>query len=95
MIHCASIYGVFLLLIAIPFVQDQYVSPSDLSRFGVVVLTGGIDTRLIYMHNARWPWNANFSAPEEYGLDVGRARNVPLTTSDNVTLGSWHVLPPT
>lgn len=46
------------------------------------------------MHNVRWPWNVNFRAPEEYGLELGRARNVPLTTSDNVTLGSWHVLPP-
>ena len=62
---------------------------------------------VIFIHNLKLPWGANFSRPEQFGLSRAfcppypRARwiylanvalktvNLMLTSTDNVTLGSW------
>ncbi|KAF9651672.1 alpha/beta-hydrolase [Thelephora ganbajun] len=41
------------------------------------------------MHNLRLPWGANFSRPEEFGLSPFKTVNLMLTSTDNITLGSW------
>jgi len=44
---------------------------------------------VIFMHNLKLPLGANFSRPEQFGLSPLKTVNLKLTSTDNVTLGSW------
>ncbi|KNE93322.1 hypothetical protein PSTG_13264 [Puccinia striiformis f. sp. tritici PST-78] len=47
----------------------------------------------IYLHWVRFPIQANFDAPEFYGIAPGQVRNFQLTTPDGAKIGVWHALP--
>ncbi|PLW34033.1 hypothetical protein PCANC_18855 [Puccinia coronata f. sp. avenae] len=47
----------------------------------------------IYLHWVRVPIQANFDAPEYYGIASGQVRNFQLTTPDGAKIGVWHTLP--
>ncbi|EFP90160.2 uncharacterized protein PGTG_16438 [Puccinia graminis f. sp. tritici CRL 75-36-700-3] len=47
----------------------------------------------IYLHWVRIPVQANFDAPEFYGIPPGQVRNFQLTTPDGAKIGVWHALP--
>lgn len=53
------------------------------------LLTPLVQRNVIFMHNLKLPWGANFSRPEEYGLSPLKTVNLILSSTDNVTLGSW------
>ncbi|KAF9778566.1 Alpha/Beta hydrolase protein [Thelephora terrestris] len=53
------------------------------------LFTPPVQRNAIFMHNLKLPWGANFSRPEEFGLSPLKTVNLVLTSTDNVTLGSW------
>ncbi|KAI5475136.1 sulfur metabolite repression control protein [Pseudohyphozyma bogoriensis] len=62
------------------------------------VVSGGDDGTarvwsLIYLHQVKWPVNADFNHPESYGYLPGKVLPFNLTTPDGITLGAWQVLP--
>lgn len=50
-----------------------------------------LQSKVIFLNFVNIPVNANYQHPEKYGLKG--SRNFYITTSDNVTLGVWHILP--
>ncbi|KAJ3092060.1 hypothetical protein HK102_011124 [Quaeritorhiza haematococci] len=48
---------------------------------------------LIYVHWVRWPFWVQWDRAEVFGFREGTVRAFKFTTSDNITLGGWHVLP--
>ncbi|KAL0080304.1 secreted alpha/beta hydrolase domain-containing protein [Phycomyces blakesleeanus] len=48
---------------------------------------------IIYCNWVQFPFRPKFSLPEYYGFGHNQVRNVRIKTSDNVTLGAWHILP--
>ncbi|KAI8364713.1 Alpha/Beta hydrolase protein [Radiomyces spectabilis] len=46
---------------------------------------------LVYCNWLQLP--SKFDVPESYGYAHNHARNIKITTSDNVTLGAWHFVP--
>ncbi|KAI9260477.1 Alpha/Beta hydrolase protein [Phascolomyces articulosus] len=60
----------------------------------VLLLSFPIPQRLmIYLHWVRFPFSPNFQVPETFGFAHNKIRNLQITTTDNVTLGAWHILP--
>ncbi|KAI8876286.1 alpha/beta-hydrolase [Backusella circina FSU 941] len=60
----------------------------------IVILS--IDTPqrcIMFLHWVRFPFNAKFDMPEYYGFGHNEVRNIKLKTSDNITIGAWHILP--
>ncbi|KZT60685.1 alpha/beta-hydrolase [Calocera cornea HHB12733] len=55
--------------------------------------TPWVQRQALFSHAAKWPLWANFSDPVRYGLAPYKTYTFSLTTSDNHTLGAWHVLP--
>ncbi|KAF9220494.1 alpha/beta-hydrolase [Gyrodon lividus] len=51
-----------------------------------------IQTHIVFMNAFKLPRNAQFDAPEKYGLAPGKTFNLKIDTSDNQTLGAWFVL---
>ncbi|KDQ11453.1 hypothetical protein BOTBODRAFT_114438 [Botryobasidium botryosum FD-172 SS1] len=60
--------------------------------FLVPLATPVFQRNVVYLHNVRWPINANFNLPEKYGLPPFKTVNFNMTTSDDVRLGAWLVL---
>ncbi|KAM0749216.1 alpha/beta-hydrolase, partial [Meredithblackwellia eburnea MCA 4105] len=52
-----------------------------------------VQRSLIFLHQIRFPFNADFSHPELYGFSPGKVLPFNLTTPDGETLGAWQVLP--
>jgi len=71
------------LRLALPAVGIVYIL-SILS-----LLAPPVQRNVIFMHNLKLPFGANFSRPEEFGLSPLKTLNLKLTSTDNVTLGSW------
>ncbi|KAF9027500.1 abhydrolase domain-containing 12 [Hymenopellis radicata] len=46
----------------------------------------------LYLNALKFPWGANYDAPEKYGLAPNKTYNFKIHTSDNETLGAWFVL---
>ncbi|KAF8918827.1 Alpha/Beta hydrolase protein [Mucidula mucida] len=65
---------------------------------GVYVLSIGLLTvpyfqsHTLYLNALKFPWGANYDAPEKYGLAPNKTYNFKIHTSDNETLGAWFVL---
>ncbi|KAF9074506.1 Alpha/Beta hydrolase protein [Rhodocollybia butyracea] len=49
-------------------------------------------THTIYMNALRFPFFADFDAPERYGLAMNKTYNFKIQTVDNETLGAWFIL---
>ncbi|PKI85784.1 hypothetical protein MVES_000532 [Malassezia vespertilionis] len=49
--------------------------------------------QVLFLHKVTFPVWPNFQEPHEHGLARFQARNVQLTTSDDVRIGMWHHLP--
>ncbi|KAI0078220.1 alpha/beta-hydrolase [Panus rudis PR-1116 ss-1] len=47
---------------------------------------------VMYQHYFRLPLYPNFDTPETYGLAPGKAINLQISSTDNVTLGAWFIL---
>ncbi|KAH9021717.1 alpha/beta-hydrolase [Lactarius pseudohatsudake] len=45
--------------------------------------------QLIFMHNLKFPFFAQYDMPEKYDLAPFKTHNVPIHTADNETLGAW------
>ncbi|WWD20788.1 hypothetical protein CI109_105265 [Kwoniella shandongensis] len=52
-----------------------------------------IQREALFLHHVRFPFFADFSNPERYGLAPFKTRNLKLETSDGESIGAWHVLP--
>ncbi|XP_050431172.1 lysophosphatidylserine lipase ABHD12 isoform X2 [Adelges cooleyi] len=73
-----SFVGILLLLIFVVIPVVFRYSPA-------------LQRGMIFLNYVRLPPNVNYSDPEHYGLRG--TRNFYIKTTDNMTLGLWHVLP--
>ncbi|EJU03320.1 alpha/beta-hydrolase [Dacryopinax primogenitus] len=55
--------------------------------------TPWVQRQALFLHAAKWPLWADYSDPVRYGLAPFKTYTFDLTTSDNHTIGAWHVLP--
>ncbi|PIL35196.1 transporter [Ganoderma sinense ZZ0214-1] len=69
-----------------------YFSSGIYALFIALLATPFFQRHAFYQHAIRLPWGARFDLPEKYGLAPGKTMNFQLTTTDNLTLGSWFVL---
>ncbi|EIW70086.1 hypothetical protein TREMEDRAFT_61846 [Tremella mesenterica DSM 1558] len=61
--------------------------------FLLSLLTPALQRELIFLNRIHWPPNAQFDAPERYGLAPFKTRNLYLNASDGERIGAWHILP--
>ncbi|RUP47494.1 Alpha/Beta hydrolase protein [Jimgerdemannia flammicorona] len=83
-------------LLSILIQRTVLVSASLVVGYALVVLllTFPVPQRhAIYLNWANYPFKVDWDAPECFGFAHNKVRNFNITTSDNVTLGAWHVLP--
>ncbi|KAE8221708.1 hypothetical protein CF319_g4969 [Tilletia indica] len=59
----------------------------------IALLTPFFQTHFVFLHAVNFPFYANFSNPERYGIAPGKARNIRITSSDGISLGAWHIVP--
>ncbi|KAH9015730.1 Alpha/Beta hydrolase protein [Lactarius deliciosus] len=55
----------------------------------VLGMTPFAQGQLIFMHNLKFPFFAQYDMPEKYDLAPFKTHNVPIHTADNETLGAW------
>ncbi|KAI8149885.1 Alpha/Beta hydrolase protein [Fennellomyces sp. T-0311] len=48
---------------------------------------------MIYLNWINYPFTENLKVPEVFGFAHNKIRNIHFTTSDNITIGAWHILP--
>ncbi|GLG95799.1 Monoacylglycerol lipase ABHD12 [Gryllus bimaculatus] len=53
--------------------------------------TYSLQRSMVFLNFVTWPRNADYNAPEKYGL--AGTKNFYVTSDDGVTLGVWHTLP--
>ncbi|ORY65616.1 Alpha/Beta hydrolase protein [Leucosporidium creatinivorum] len=63
------------------------------AAFLVALSLPAVQRSLVFLHQIRYPWTAEFDAPETLGFAPGKVRNFYLDTQDDCKLGTWHVLP--
>ncbi|CAD6888548.1 unnamed protein product [Tilletia controversa] len=59
----------------------------------IALLTPFFQTHFVFLHSVNFPFHANFSNPERYGIATSKARNIRIKTSDGLSLGAWHIVP--
>ncbi|PWN19893.1 alpha/beta-hydrolase, partial [Microstroma glucosiphilum] len=52
-----------------------------------------VQKHFVFAHAIKFPFFADFDAPEEYGLAPNKTRNMRLKGVDGNFIGAWHVLP--
>ncbi|KAK0528766.1 hypothetical protein OC842_004446 [Tilletia horrida] len=78
------------------FFRAHYLPFAALGFYALIILallTPFFQNHFVFLHSVNFPFYANFSNPERYGIAPGKARNIRLTASDGVSLGAWHLVP--
>jgi len=58
----------------------------------VLIMIPFFQSHLVYLNAVRFPFFADFDAPEKYGLAPNKTLNVHIQTIDNETIGGWFIL---
>jgi len=106
MLRCSSLapvaYVLFILSLGIPLQSRLSIQPNNSAIYlhWVHVPIHVRDSFLFWLaekinsdtHTHTYT-QANFDAPELYGIAAGQVRNLQLTTPDGAKIGVWHALP--
>ncbi|KAL9940230.1 hypothetical protein V8E36_000935 [Tilletia maclaganii] len=74
----------------------QLLPLAAVGAYAVVILalfTPYFQNHFVFLHSVNYPFYANFSNPERYGIAPSKARNLRITTGDGLSIGAWHLVP--